>query len=275
MNTSKSTLAMAAMAASACLAFATCAAMAQPAPAKPPQACAADLTAFDGQLQKDGYWLHGSGYGYGYPMYGYGYGGGYVAEPANAGTGYGRVRPGYEVRTLIASAYILAQRNDQQGCESLLGSARDVYSTYAAELRSGKAPRMDESAWRRQQIMAAVPVTGTDIAFRSDQLVGAGLVNPQGDDLGSVDDIVVSPQSGKIAYLVIGRGGVFGIDKKYVPVPWDSFKAAAGNKLLVLATTKATMDSAPQVGHDQNFQQSDFAAESLKVNAYWAAHLAQ
>jgi sporulation protein YlmC with PRC-barrel domain len=256
----------------ACLACVTSSAVATPAPAGSAQQCISDLKAFDNLLQKDGYWLHGSGYGYGYPMYGYGYG--FVAEPATGGVGFPRVRPGYEVRTLIASANILAQRGDQQACESSLSSARDIYSAYAADLRSGKVPRMDVSAWRRQQIAAAVAVTGSDIAFRSDELVGAGVVNPQGDDLGSVDDIVVSPQTGKIAYLVIGRGGIFGIDKKYVPVPWESFKAAAGNKLLVLATLKTTMDAAPQVKEDQNFQKADFAAESIKVNAYWAAHLA-
>ena len=277
MNTTPSTLSFATLTALAIFAFGSPAAVAQPTAMKPAQQCMADLTAFDSQLQKDGYWLHGSGYGYGYPMYGYGDAYGSERLPAASspqGNGYWRARPGYEVRTLLASANILAQRGDQQACESLLGSARDIYTSYAAGLRSGKVPRVDVSAWHRQQIATAVAVTGADSAFRSDQLVGAEVVNLQGDNLGSVADIVMDPHSGKIAYLVVARGGIFGFDQKYVPVPWEDFKAAPGNKLFVLATTKAGMDGAPRVKEDENFQNSDFAAERQKVNAYWIAHLA-
>jgi sporulation protein YlmC with PRC-barrel domain len=128
--------------------------------------------------------------------------------------------------------------------------------------------------WRRQQIATDVAVTGLDIAVPSNQLVGAGVINPQGDDLGSVDDVVMSPLTGKIANLVIACGGISGFDKKYVIVPWFDFKAAPGNKLLVLASAIATMDTTPRVKEDQNFQKEDLAAKNLKVNAYRVAHLA-
>ena len=244
MNTSPYLLTFAAVAAAASLSLGSPVAQARATATKPAQQCTADLTAFDSRLKSDGCWLHGSGYGNGYPMYGYRY------------------------------AYILAQRGNQQACESVLGSARDVYTSYVVDLRSGRIPRVEVTDWRSQQIATAVAVTGADMNFRSDALVGAGVVNPQGDDLGSVDDIVMDPQTANIAYLVISRGGIFGFGKKYVPVPWEHIKAAPGNKLLVLASSKASMDGAPQVREEQSFQGAAFAAEALKLNDHWVAHVA-
>ena len=78
---------------------------------KPAETCLSDLRAFDNQMEKDGFWLSGSGYGYGYPMSEAGYG--YFAmgsNPAATEAGYQNARPGYELRTLLASANILARR---------------------------------------------------------------------------------------------------------------------------------------------------------------------
>ena len=242
---------------------------------KPAKKCLIDLRAFDRQMEKDGYWLAGSGYGYGYPMgeSSNGYGGPMGSYRDEATAGYRNVRPGYEVRMLTASANILAQHGQQQACEQVLATTRDIYKVYIADMHSGKIPMMNMPAWRQHQIAIAQPVTSNDTSFRSDELVGIDVRNPQGEALGSVDDLVMSPKTGKIAYLVIGRGGIFGINEKYVPVPWDRFKATPNVSLLVLDTTKAVMDTAPRVNEDQFATSGRFDQQSQKVDAFWQAHL--
>jgi sporulation protein YlmC with PRC-barrel domain len=241
---------------------------------KPAEKCLSDLRAFDNQMDKEGYWLGGSGYGYGYPMAGYGFGPPMMeGRPEATGMGYQNARPGYELRTLIAAADILAEQGQQQPCEDVLATTRNIYKVYVADMRSGKMPTADVQNWRQQQIAAAQPVTGTNTPFRTDELVGTEVRGSQNEALGSVDDLVMSPRAGKIAYVVIARGGIFGIDEKYVPIPWEDFKIAPNAKLLVLGTTKAVLDTAPQATKEQFATPGQFEQVSQKIDAYWKTHL--
>ena len=245
---------------------------------KPAEKCLTDLTAFQDQMRKDGYWRGGSSYGYGYPMYGYGYNKDIGATPKASTNGqdamaYMRARPGYEIRTLLSSAQILAQRGQQASCEAVLGETRAVYGSYEEALRNGSVEPGDAESWRKAQLAAARPVAGNDVAYRTDQLIGAEVVNPKNEELGTVHDLVFSPKTGKIAYLVVGRGGLFGIDEKYVPVPWADFKATANVTMLVLNTTKTDMAAAPHIKNDQFGDRGDFDNQRQSIDEYWSAHL--
>lgn len=252
---------------------------------KPAEKCLSDLRAFSGELEKSGYWLGGSDYGYGYPMGGYGYSaplgvypaggpvGGGAAGTAMGYQGYQSARPGYEIRSLITSANILARHGQQQACESVLATTQDIYKVYAADLRDGKMPMTNVEGWQRQQIAGAQPITDKNASFRSDELIGTDVRGTQGEALGSVEDLVMSPQTGKIAYMVVARGGIFGFDQTYVPVPWDDFKITPNANLLVLDTTKAVMEAAPAVQHDQLTAKGHFDQQSQKVDAYWKTHM--
>lgn len=242
-------------------------------PAKVAETCLSDLRTFDSQMEKDGYWLSGSGFGHGYPLGGYGYygyGHGYSIGSHSPGARYGHARLGYEIRTLVVAANVLARRGQQQPCQDLLVTTREIYKSYVADMRDGGMPMANVAGWRQQQITAALPVTSNTTSFRADQLLGTDVRNLQNEALGSVDDLVMSPQTGKIAYLVIARGGIFGIGEKYIPIPWEDFNATPNANLLVLDTTKVAMDAAPQVNRDQFTTPGE---QSQKVDAYWKSKL--
>lgn len=186
-------------------------------------------------------------------------------------TNYWRARPSYEIHTLIIAANILARRGQQGECEAVLNTTRGIYKDNKTDLDNNKTPMAVMSARQLQQIVSAQPVTSNNAPFRSNQLIGTSVVSQQNKGLGSVDDIIMSPKTGKIAYLVIGRGGFFGINEKYIPVPWEDFKITANSDLLVLDTNKDTMDGAPQVEPGKFSKNSGFSKQSKKIDDYWKA----
>jgi sporulation protein YlmC with PRC-barrel domain len=144
--------------------------------------------------------------------------------------------------------------------------------TCLADMKREGSAAADMPGWRQQQIAAAVPVKGSNVAFRSDELLGVEVRSPGGAALGSVDDLILSPDTGRIAYLVIARGGIFGFHETRVPIPWDDFKATPNASLLVLDTTKTALDAAPKVEKNAFAVSGEVGSESQKVDAYWKAN---
>lgn len=244
--------------------------------AKPAQACLDHLKAFDAQMEKDGYWLGGSGYGYGYPLGGYWFGSmgsdaGMAVGAASAMARYANARPGYEVRVLLAGAGILARHGKQEPCEDVLVQIRASYEEYKTDMQGRDLRVANALGFRKQELSLAKPVTSRTTAFRSDDLLGSEVRAPDNVALGSVDDIVMGPEGGKIAYLVVARGGIFGLGERHVAVPWDQFKVSPNPNILVLDTSKDSMDQAPRMIEGRFTKAEPFAQQTAKADAYWSA----
>jgi sporulation protein YlmC with PRC-barrel domain len=234
---------------------------------EPAEKCLTDLRAFNGQMERDGFPLGQRSYGmYGNPS---------TVYPVTSSGAYQNARPGYEVRILLASASILARHGLQQPCEDALTETRNIYDPYVANLHGRRPSELRGSGWQQHEIRTAKPVMTGKTSFRSDELLGTDVRTPDNQALGSVDDILMSPQTGKIEYLVLARGGILGIDEKYVPVPWADFKATPNVNLLVLNTTKREMDAAPRISSDEITTPANFDQQSQKIDAFWKANLSQ
>jgi opacity protein-like surface antigen len=79
---------------------------------------------------------------------------------------------------------------------------------------------------------------------RSSQIVGATVKNPQGENLGKIDELVIG-RDGMVSYAILSHGGVLGIGDKLVPIPWKALKYGPKEGIVMVNVDKVTLEKAP------------------------------
>jgi len=105
----------------------------------------------------------------------------------------------------------------------------------------------------------------------SKKLVGTTVMNKQGEKLGTIDDLVIDLESGKVVYAALSVGGVLGIGDKLFAVPFEEFKTAhdtSNNVSFVLDASKDRLANAP--GFDKDHW-PDFAGREWRdqIDTYY------
>lgn len=67
-------------------------------------------------------------------------------------------------------------------------------------------------------------VRGPLMVERASKVLGAKVTNPQNEDLGKIEEVVINPTTGTIQYAVLSFGGIMGLGDKLFALPWTLLK---------------------------------------------------
>ena len=93
-------------------------------------------------------------------------------------------------------------------------------------------------------------------------IMGTDVRNPEGEALGSIKDVMIDTDTGRIEYAVLQFGGVMFIGDKLFAVPWDQFTIDTAKEEFVLNVPKERLKNAP--GFDKDNWPS-FADQSYRT----------
>jgi sporulation protein YlmC with PRC-barrel domain len=84
--------------------------------------------------------------------------------------------------------------------------------------------------------------SGARTLVRSQTLVGRGVVNMQGEDLGRIEEFVIDPDRGHIEYAVLSFGELFGPGEKFFAVPWEALQIDDDRGYFIMDVERETLE---------------------------------
>lgn len=105
-------------------------------------------------------------------------------------------------------------------------------------------------------------------AFAVSKLIGDAVVNPRGENLGKIEDLVVDPKTSRIDYAVLSFGGFLGMGDKLFAVPLEAMKLSPEERRFILDVDKERLKNAPGFDKDHWPDTSD-RAFGTKVYTYY------
>lgn len=91
---------------------------------------------------------------------------------------------------------------------------------------------------------------GAHVLLAAGDMKGVRVRNGTGEQLGRIEEIMVEPGNGRIAYAALALGGFAGIGRKLFAVPWAALRMDRKAEEFVLDTDRETLERAP--GFDDN-----------------------
>ncbi|MDQ1239553.1 MAG: hypothetical protein QG577_1739 [Thermodesulfobacteriota bacterium] len=81
-------------------------------------------------------------------------------------------------------------------------------------------------------------------ADRVSKILGKKVISQKGEDLGKIEDIVLSKE-GCLDYIVLAPGGLLGTGDRLIPIPWKAVKTGAQADTIIVDMDKGQLEKAP------------------------------
>ena len=95
-------------------------------------------------------------------------------------------------------------------------------------------------------------VSDTDLTVISSAKVeGTAVYNPDGNKLGSIDDLMIDKWSGQVRYAVLEFGGFLGMGTDRYPLPWKVLKYSNEDGGYVVPLPKSILEKAPKYSESE------------------------
>lgn len=81
-------------------------------------------------------------------------------------------------------------------------------------------------------------------ANRVSKILGKKVISQKGEDLGKIEDIVLSKDA-CLDYIVLAPGGLLGTGNRLIPIPWKAVKTGTQADTIIVDMDKGQLEKAP------------------------------
>ena len=106
-----------------------------------------------------------------------------------------------------------------------------------------------EITTRRDPGPATQPYAETSAARELEHLIGQPVLDPKGQELGDVENLLVRPD-GQVAGLVVEWGTLPAVTGNQVAVPWRDVRLSEDRRTVTLGLTRDQLEKAPKYDPD-------------------------
>jgi len=93
--------------------------------------------------------------------------------------------------------------------------------------------------------LVKVDVQKLSTGYRMSKIIGGPVLNSSDETIGKIDDLIVSPDDNKSAYVILSVGGWLGMGTHLIALPYDNLRITI-DKIVLPGVTKDGLKNLPE-----------------------------